>query len=183
MSKPDSTNKFRCTERPRRLFVQSDVIDQAYTQEILSELPELKPEIVESEKEIFRILDSKESPESVGKKYLYLARNPNRFFKLCPGLVPDLACCNLWVLNTAIGCNLDCTYCFLQTYLPYSLVTHFVNIDDLVRELDELLEEKPEGFIRVCTGELTDSLSIDHLVHLARRLVPEFVSRKRLSLN
>lgn len=167
---------------PRRLFIQRMVEQHPYAREIAANLPGLTPEIVENERDIFRILNRKESPESAGKKYLYLAHHPNRFFKICPGLVPELACCNLWILNTGQGCNLDCTYCFLQTYLPYSLVTHFVNLEDLTAELDRLLEEHPGRFLRICTGELTDSLSLDPYTRLARRLAAECVARKRVSL-
>jgi len=174
--------EFQSYDRPRRLFVQRAVWDLEHTQEIVREMPELTAERVDSEADIHGILDREEAPETVGKSYLYLAGNPNRFFKLCPGLVPDLACCDVHVLNFAVGCNLDCTYCFLQTYLPYSLVTYFVNLDDMFRELDELLEQRPREFMRVCTGELTDSLSLDPLVHLSRRLVTEFTRRERVSL-
>lgn len=168
--------------RPRRLFVQRSARQLPYTREILRALPELEAEPVDSEAELHSLLDREEAPESAGKRYLYLVRNPNRFFKLCPGLVPELACCEVQVLNSAVGCDLDCTYCFLQTYLPYSLVTHFVNLDDMLRELDALLESRPGEFTRVCTGELSDSLSLDHLVGLSRRLVPEFARRERVSL-
>jgi spore photoproduct lyase len=174
--------RFEPDLRPRRLFIQRKVEQHPYAREIAGNLPGLTPEIVEDEREIFRILDRKESPESAGKKSLYLAHNSTRFFKICPGLGPELACCNLWILNTGPGCNLDCTYCFLQTYLPYSLVTHFVNQEDLTAELDRLLEEHPGRFLRICTGELTDSLSLDPYTRLARRLAIECIARQRVSL-
>jgi spore photoproduct lyase len=168
--------------RPKRLFIQRSIEHLKETRDLIERLPELMPEVVDTEAEIHSILDGKVSGEALGKQYLYVAGNPNRFLKICPGLCPDLACCNLWVLNFAVGCNLDCSYCFLQTYLPYSLVTYFINLDDMLREVDELLEERQGQFVRVCTGELTDSLSLDHLVHFAPRLVEEFLNRERLHL-
>jgi len=168
--------------RPGRLFVHQSVYKDAYTQEIVGQLNGLKPEIVSSESEILSLLSSRQSPEALGKRYLYLTKNKGRFMKACPGMDPELACCHLWVMNFATGCNLDCTYCFLQTYLPASIVTFFVNVEDLWNELDDVLSANPKRVLRICTGELSDSLSLDHLVQFTPRLIRETLHRKRISL-
>ncbi|GAB4315043.1 MAG: hypothetical protein Kow0059_06960 [Candidatus Sumerlaeia bacterium] len=168
--------------RPRRLFVNTGVRNHPWVEQIVARFPELSPQLVETHEEVYAALNRYINPEAVGKRWLYLARHTGQFLKPCPGLDPQLACCNLWVLNTAIGCPLDCTYCFLQTYLPRHLVTLFVNLDDLERELDALLASQPGRFFRVCTGELSDSLALDPLFACSRRLVEIFTARPRLSI-
>jgi spore photoproduct lyase len=168
--------------KPRRVFVNRCCAEWPRTREILSNLGEVPVELVDKDSEVRQALESLPDPESAGKRSLYLTENTSRFLKICPGLGECLACCNLWVLNFAIGCPIDCTYCFLQTYLPCSCVTHFVNEEDLFRQLRELAGERAGQFTRVTTGELSDSLALEPYTGLAHRLIPAFVAQKDFSL-
>src|SRR4051812_24105150 len=50
---------------------------------------------------------------SRSKKLLYVCRFPGKFFKRCPGSRPGLACCNYFVLNWGLQCDMNCSYCYL----------------------------------------------------------------------
>ncbi|MDZ7262866.1 MAG: DNA photolyase, partial [candidate division KSB1 bacterium] len=50
----------------------------------------------------------------------------------------------------------------------------YANITDLFAELDKILSQHPHRFFRIGTGELADSLSLEHLTHLSSFLVPYF---------
>jgi len=66
---------------------------------------------------------------------------------------------------------MDCVYCILQAYLNNPWLSFFVNVDDLFAELNEAFAKEPDRFWRLGTGEFTDSLALDSLTHLSRRLV------------
>ena len=77
-----------------------------------------------------------------GKQHLYLCRNRGQFFKPCPG-TKEYLCCKYEVLGTGMNCPMDCVYCILQAYLNSPWITHYVNTEDLLAELDQVLDADP----------------------------------------
>ncbi|MCI5223515.1 MAG: hypothetical protein D3924_12805, partial [Candidatus Electrothrix sp. AR4] len=105
-----------------------------------------------------------------GKHHLLLCRYRGRFFKPCPA-TREYTCCEYQVLNIGMGCPMDCVYCILQAYLNNPWVSFFVNIEDLLAELDSAFAAAPDTFLRIGTGEFTDSLALDSLTHFSPLLV------------
>ena len=111
-----------------------------------------------------------------GKKHLFLTRNRGSFFKSCPG-TSEYTCCGYYVLNVGMNCPMDCVYCILQAYLNQPWVTAFVNIDEMFTEIDAELDEKPEQFFRIGTGDFTDSLALENVTGLSKML-SEYIATK-----
>jgi len=110
-----------------------------------------------------------------GKSRLFLARFKGSFLKKCPGISKGMVCCNYYVVNLIKNCIYDCSYCFLQDFLENNpLLTAYVNVEDLLLELDEVFAAHPDRTFRVGTGELTDSLALEDALPYADILVPFF---------
>lgn len=105
-----------------------------------------------------------------GKHHLLLCRNRGRFFKPCPA-TREYTCCEYQVLNIGMGCPMDCVYCILQAYLNNPWISCFVNMEDLFAELDAAFATDAETFLRIGTGEFTDSLALDSLTRFSPLLV------------
>ncbi len=108
---------------------------------------------------------------SAGKRQLFLCNNRGVFFKPCPA-TREYQCCDYQVLNTGSNCPIDCVYCILQAYLNSPWLTVYVNIEQLFKELRQTLSTHPQQFFRIGTGEFTDSLALDRLTALSKKLVP-----------
>jgi len=76
---------------------------------------------------------------------------------------------------------MDCTYCVLQGYVNVPAITVFVNVEDLLAELEVRWAEQPEQVWRLGTGEFGDSLALDGLLGLNELLIPRFAGRGRPS--
>lgn len=112
------------------------------------------------------------------KRQLALTTFKGGFLKKCPGLSPGMVCCNYYVVNLIKNCVYDCSYCFLQDFLENNpLLTAYVNVEDLLVELDETFTRHPDRSFRVGTGEVTDSLALDDLLPYSDYLVPFFNRR------
>jgi len=86
---------------------------------------------------------------------LFISTFPGNFIKDCP-CTPGYVSCGYKNINFAYNCPLNCSYCILQEYLTYPTLTLFVNIEKLE---DEIINyKKTHEYIRIGTGELTDSL-------------------------
>lgn len=112
------------------------------------------------------------------KKTLHLTTFKGNFFKRCPGATQkkSLTCCNYHVLNLGSQCNMNCSYCYLQSYLNTRATKIFTNIDKALVELKEMADLFPDHPYRVGTGEVIDSLSMDGLTLYSRKLIDFFNS-------
>jgi spore photoproduct lyase len=159
----------------KKIHVEETCLELPYTQEILQRcgLPySIVPERMEPEG-----IDE-EYPQNLteGKKHLYLCINRGTFFKPCPA-TQEYQCCDYQVLNTGMNCPIDCSYCILQAYLNKPWISCFVNIDQMFDEMRLAFKGEPERYFRIGTGEFTDSLALDRLTGLSKKIVP-FIADK-----
>jgi len=118
-----------------------------------------------------------------GKRRLLLQRHRGSFLHHCPAGTTGMVCCNYLVLNFGSNCPFDCSYCFLQDYLSNNpALKMFTNVADGLTEIDAVLRAHSERTFRVGTGELIDSLALDHLTDLSGELVPFFATRSNALL-
>lgn len=161
-------------EKFDRVYIHHDSVDSLVAQRVFAIFPREKIEITgqrpfsESEGD----LSSREFARS--KRQLYLCRYQGKFFKRCPGNRPGLACCNYFVLNWGLQCDMNCSYCYLQSFINTPVLTIYTNLDDALLELSEIGQELGQQGLRVGTGETVDSLSLDELTLYSRRLIQFF---------
>jgi len=162
---------------PKQLFIEDSVKDSALTKNVLRNLPHLKPEYFTADVEShFSHLSLKN-----GKDILVIARKKGRFLKSCPGTKESL-CCGYFILESSSNCNYDCTYCILQTYLNSPPLIVYANLDDMFEELNGIFSTEPKVQFRIGTGELSDSLSLDHITEFSKIIVPFFSKLKKACL-
>jgi spore photoproduct lyase len=131
--------------------------------------PDAKIEIVPDNEDARQSLYEKETKS--GKHNIFITPARGQHFKVCPGTSEPYICCNYWTLHQATNCPFDCTYCILQYYLNNPLLTVFSNPDDLLGMIRDRIEEEPDRFFRVGTGELADSLAIDDVSQAGPELI------------
>lgn len=174
---------------PRRLFVAPDALNDEMTERVISRLPEAEVTHLESSADPISELqlhakqaEGGENEFSLGKRWLLLTRHKGDWLKACPGTNSHV-CCNLWVVNPGEGCPLDCTYCYLQSYLKRNpTLKLYTNTDDMCEAIRQRAEKEPNRLFRVGTGELIDSLVWDELTDLSLQLVPFFAKMPNLVL-
>ncbi|OFZ16938.1 MAG: hypothetical protein A2Z20_09545 [Bdellovibrionales bacterium RBG_16_40_8] len=105
------------------------------------------------------------------KKELFITNFKGQFFKRCPGAKPGLTCCNYFVLNLGQQCNMNCSYCYLQGFINSPITKIYANIDQALVELSEVGQTLKDHSLRIGTGEITDSLSLDELTLYSRELI------------
>lgn len=136
--------------------------------------PENKVEILNEPplKEVRGPLSPKEFARS--KRLLWITPFKGQFFKRCPGSRPGLMCCNYYVLNWGTQCDMNCSYCYLQSFINSPVTTLYSNIDDALKELEDIGTNSKDKKIRIGTGETVDSLSLDEFTLHSRKLISFF---------
>lgn len=172
--------------RPERILLERGVEESLITRTVLLRLPEVPVELIDSADLLVERSRSESPTLTRAKRSLILARYKGSFFKACPGQqsrngVEPNVCCDYFVINFASNCHMECTYCYLQSYLTFPYLIVYANVDELLTELDTAFSSRPEYFFRVGTGELADSLALDPLTGYSRHLV-EFFARRTNAL-
>ncbi len=156
----------------QKLWVEKCVQSFSFTQNIIDRL-QVATEMIDDGEALWR-----QAQNSVNVRdwqgHALLARQRGPFLRLCPGTQKHI-CCLYYNLDVAAGCDLGCSYCILQGYLNSPLLTFYCNLDDLFNELEQKLASP--RFFRIGTGELTDSLTFDHITHLSPHLVTYFARK------
>jgi len=156
------------------IHVAEDVLSLEYTQKILARAG-LPVRVVPRNQTPLGLNDDYCRAITQGKQHLFLCNNRGSFFKPCPGTA-EYNCCGYQVLNIGMNCPIDCSYCILQAYLNQPWITAFVNLEQLFDELRNTIEQQPQHFFRIGTGEFTDSLALERLTGISEMLV-EFLGR------
>ena len=155
------------------LYVDRKIADSPQVNAIVRRL-DLTPEIVSDTREVYHSVSAAADPVKMGKSVLYLTYNRGAFIKNCPG-TRSYTCCGYQILHVGTYCDLDCTYCILQSYFHPPVLQYFVNHSDLFKELETAFADNT--IHRLGTGEFTDSLIWELWTDLSNRLVPAFAAQ------
>lgn len=169
---------------PEVILVEPSALDHPLTREVLRRFPHVPTlPLDDIESVAGEIKRTSADVFGAGKKRLALSRFKGSFLKKCPGISKGMVCCNYYVVNLIKNCVYDCSYCFLQDFLENNpALSAFVNVEDLLRELDEIFSAHPNRLFRVGTGELTDSLALDNVIPYSDYMVPFFRGRENAVL-
>lgn len=163
---------------PKTLWIERGEEDSSLARRVRARLPETPVHVIDD-------TSAAEPGENfdAGKRRLIIKRNRGTFMQYCPAGTTGLVCCNYLVVNLASNCPFDCSYCFLQDYLANNAaVKAFTNVGDGLAEIDAVLRAHPARTFRIGTGELGDSLALDHLTDLSCELVPFFAEKSNAVL-
>ncbi|MCK5057548.1 MAG: hypothetical protein KAT34_12870 [Candidatus Aminicenantes bacterium] len=94
-----------------------------------------------------------------------------KFVKHCP-CTPEAVSCGYYNLNLHTGCPYSCSYCILQAYLETKEPVFFTNLQDAEKELLDV--SRTQKYLRIGTGELTDSLALDPQTNYSRKIIKIF---------
>jgi spore photoproduct lyase len=167
--------------RIARILLEEEARDYPMTRRILARLPRAPVEIIPDRGALTVRGNERADWLAEAKSTLLLAVQKGPFWRPCPG-TKDYVCCGYQVLQVTVNCPMDCTYCVLQGYINVPAVTIFVNVEDLLEELEARWAVSSDQVWRLGTGEFGDSLALDELMGLNELLIPRFAGRKQAIL-
>ena len=160
----------------RRVLIERGAEGDSLGKTILKRLPDIPKELVDSHD-----LALPEGIEEMDKESLRIIHYRGEFLKPCPG-TKRYICCGYQILNVGINCPMDCSYCFLQSYINQPSLRIYTNLPEKLDEIGEYIDSFPERMFRVGTGEFTDSLALNYLTGWTDFLLPAFSRRKNCIL-
>ncbi len=140
---------------PDTLYIERGVIDHAFTKKILLSLESVPVVLIDDYKKIGEEKSfSKRADQD--KNSLALAYKKGDLIKSIGRMESGQ-----YYLFHEIDCRYDCEYCYLQYYFQTKAPVIFVNRDEVLAKIEEILINHPSPYFHV--GEVCDSLAFDHL--------------------
>ena len=149
-------------ETPNKLYIERHIKDYPLTKKIISRLPSVPVELVDNYKCI-----GEEKPFPLraceDKNSLALAEKKGDLLKNIGRMESGQ-----YYLFHEIDCKYDCEYCYLQYYFQTKVPVIFVNRDDVLLKMEEVLKSHPRPYFHV--GEVCDALAFDPLTDFSTKI-------------
>ncbi len=161
------------TLQPKKIFIEKDVVNSSITRQIINKLSDITIEYIDDYRNIRVEADSVDAVFKQSKEFLAIAAKKG-------GLVKQFRCRDGIIGNTEYfishgnNCIFDCEYCFLQCYFDNAVPTVFVNHDEILSEIENVLLGKSDKKIVFHAGELCDALAFDDLTGFSSKVIPLF---------
>jgi len=159
--------------QPKKIFIEKEVVNSPVTKQIINKLPDVTVEYIDDYRNIRIEGNTTDDVYIESKECLAIARKKG-------GLVKEFRCRDGIIGNTEYfishgnNCNLDCEYCFLQSYFDNAVPTVFINHDEILTAIKDVLLAAGDKKTVFHAGELCDALAFDDLTGLSRKLIPLF---------
>lgn len=142
-------------EPPNRLYIERHIKDHPLTKKIISRLPFAPVEYVDDYKNIG---EEKSFPVRAyeDKNSLALAEKKGEILKNIGRMESGQ-----YYLFHEMDCKYDCEYCYLQYYFQTKVPVIFVNRDEVLLKIEEVLKSHANPYFHV--GEVCDALAFDPL--------------------
>ena len=161
--------------RPDSLYIEKSVLREPLTVAILDRLAGAEVEVIENYQTLGWKYLSANRRFKREKRGLALARKQGEMVKEVERDLYRTTPNEFYIVHSQ-GCPFDCQYCFLYDYLDHQVPTIFVNIDDILQSIREIVASRPGERLIFHTGEFSDALAFDHITNLSRPIVELFAN-------
>jgi spore photoproduct lyase len=146
-------------QKPDKIYIEEKVRYHPFTQKILRKLEPIHIEFVEDWK---KIGETKPFPlrAAEDKNSLALGEKKGEVLKSIGRMESGE-----YYLFHEIDCKYDCEYCYLQYYFQTKVPVIFVNRDEVLKKMEEVLKTHPRPYFHA--GEVSDALAFDHLTEFS----------------
>jgi len=158
-----------------KILVLDKIADSHWVEKVVSRF-QVPTHRVADQQAVYDQIQGEADPIAAAKRILFLTVNNGAFFRKCPG-TKEYICCDYKILHIGTFCTMDCSYCILQSYFHPPVLQLFLNMDDMLAELDTVFREGITH--RIGTGEYTDSLIWDRCLDFSRILIERFANQHR----
>ncbi len=146
-------------QKPDKVYIEETVRYHPLAEKIISKLNPIRIEFVEDWR---KIGDTKPLTQRAveDKNSLALAEKKGEVIKSIGRMESGE-----YYLFHEIDCTYDCEYCYLQYYFQTKVPVIFVNRDEVLKKIEEVLKAHPHPYFHV--GEVSDALAFDHLTEFS----------------
>lgn len=143
-----------------KVFLESDLQTHPIAQTIIKRLSQT-PTIIERYDDVWG-KTYKPYLEKRTNLNLFIAKKRGTLIKETPDAYGTKKGKHFYFIH-AYNCIYECQYCYLQGYFKTPDIVLFVNHDEILKAMKQVIEDNPNEEIWFHAGEFSDSLALSHL--------------------
>lgn len=151
---------------PWLIYIEEGIWDRKETREILDRIPNPKTLLpIRHYKDLF----NRRRQNTVGQhanRSLILAKKKGQLIYPGAKVCQDFGNRYFYYTSCIMNCLFDCDYCYLKGLYPSGLPVIFVNLADIFKELEELLQKHP---VYLSVSYDTDLVAVEKLTSYVRK--------------
>ncbi|MBL7664834.1 MAG: hypothetical protein JNM93_06840 [Bacteriovoracaceae bacterium] len=144
-----------------KIFVESDILALPFTQNLLSKFAKTPIETIDKVENYWGRV-KKPYLQKRETLNLYIGKKLGNLIKKAPQAYGTQNGLHYYFIH-AYNCIYECQYCYLQGYFQTPDIVLFVNHDEIIAQMKNLLIENPNEDIWFHAGEYSDSLALSHI--------------------
>ncbi len=146
-------------QKPDKLYIEEKVKYYPLTEKIICKLAPISVEFVDDYR---KIGETKLFPQRAeeDKNSLALGEKKGEVLKSIERMEDGE-----YYLFHEIDCMYDCEYCYLQYYFPTKIPVIFINREEVLKKIEEVLKSHPHPYFHV--GDVCDALAFDHITEFS----------------
>ena len=159
---------------PQTILLWNKIADHPEANRILSLFPSAKIKLIEHQR--ISLPDALSPGKALlkGKRVLMIGCSSNFIGRFDGNLGQNVRCCPYYKLvPLSNGCPYYCTYCYLafvyRKHSPYIKLN--INYDDIIKQISKTAAKSLHR-ADFNMGEMLDSLALDHITNLTKKLIP-----------
>lgn len=160
---------------PKNVFYEQKTADSFLLGQFKSNFPKARFQEIDSLKTFIKCRKFTLKDYNKRTDNFFITAEKYDYFKACP-CTKDALCCGYNLLNIGYGCGYECTYCFLQEYQNFAGIILPANIKDFFSRVSLAKEKGIFPYVRLGTGEFTDSLIFDDVTEFSKPII-QFISK------
>lgn len=160
------------------IYVEERVLGHFRTERILSRFPEAQIIKIGHYKDVFNRKHQNFGLQHAGQALILAAGDGNLVYKgadVCQDFGND----NFYYTSCVFNCIFDCEYCYLKGMYPSGNMVIFVNLEDVLAQVEELLRSAP---VYLCVSYDTDLMAIESITGFVRQWYDFTVSHPGLKI-
>ncbi|MBN2183342.1 MAG: hypothetical protein JW715_15640 [Sedimentisphaerales bacterium] len=162
--------------KPKTIFLLQEISEHPEVQRILNLFPSANLQIMKHQLKLPTPDMSLPQALLAGKRTLMIGKSSS-FVGHFNGILGNNIRCHSYykLVPVSNGCPYYCIYCYLayvyRKFLPFIKIN--INYETMFRQIRKIAD-RSDGNISFNMGEMLDSIALDHITNLTRKLIPFF---------
>ena len=156
----------------KHIYVEKEILDNDRARSIIAHFPDSKVVVIDHYKDVFNRKRQDFMLQHTSRNLILAAKKGRLVYDGAP-VCQDFGNSHFYYTSCIMNCLYDCEYCYLKGMYPSGNLVIFINIEDIFKEVEELLEQFP---VYLCVSYDTDLMAIENLTGFVAKWI-EFTKK------
>ncbi|SHH93935.1 spore photoproduct lyase [Butyrivibrio fibrisolvens DSM 3071] len=162
----------------KHIYVEKEILDTDRVKDILAHFLDSQIVVIDHYKDVFNRKRQDFMLQHASRNLILAAKKGRLVYDGAP-VCQDFGNSHFYYTSCIMNCLYDCEYCYLKGMYPSGNLVIFVNIEDIFKEVEDLLAKFP---VYLCVSYDTDLMAIENLTGFVAKWIEFTKSHENLTI-